>query len=81
MDSTTTMSLPHDKSVLLSSVECRVADLKAELGVQAKDVTGDESDLDLEQFLVETKDEDKEHLFADQIDEGSLDAIGQIIQS
>ena len=37
--------------------------------------------MDLHQFLVELKDEDKENLFAEQIDDGSLDGTGQIMQS
>ena len=41
--------------------------------MEAKDSTGDEGDLDLQQFLAEIKDKYKEHLFIDQIDEGSLD--------
>ena len=41
--------------------------------MEAKDSTGDEGDLDLQQFLAEIKDKDKEHVFTDQIDGGSLD--------
>ena len=62
--------------MLLSSLASRASDLKAELGVEDKDSTGDEGDLDLQQFLVEIKDKDKKHLFVEQIDKGSLDETG-----
>ena len=51
MKSTTTTSVPQDKSVLLSSIESWEANLKSELVAEAKDSTGDEGDLDLQQFL------------------------------
>ena len=41
--------------MLLSSLESRASDLKAELGVEDKDSTGDRGDLDLQQFLTEIK--------------------------
>ena len=81
MEHTGTMLVPQDKNVLLSSLESCVADLKAELGVEDKDTRGDEVDLDLRVFLVEIKDEDKEHIFAEQIDEGSFDGTHHMIQS
>ena len=62
MKSTATTSVPQDKSVLLSSLESWVSDLKAELGAEDKDITGDEGDLYLQQFLAEIKEEDKDNL-------------------
>ena len=41
MESTATTLVPHDKSALLSRIESRVANLKAELELEDKDVTGD----------------------------------------
>ena len=81
MKSTTTTSVPQDKSVLLSSIESWEANLKSELVAEAKDSTGDEGDLDLQQFLSEIKDEDKEHVFVDQIDEGPLDGKGYMMKT
>ena len=66
--------------MLLSSLESWASDLKAELGVEEKDSTGDEGDLDLQKFLTEIKNEDKECLFTEKIDEGSLDGTGHMIQ-
>ena len=65
IESTATTSVPQDKNALLSSLESRVANLNAELEVEYKDITGDEGDLDLQQFLLENKDECKEHLFTE----------------
>ena len=57
--------------MLLSSIESRVADINTELEVEDKDITGYEGHLHMQQLLVEIQDEDKEHLFAEKIDEGS----------
>ena len=62
MESTATVSVPQDKNALLSSLVSRVDDLRAELGVEYKVNAGDESDLDLQQFLAGIKEEDKELL-------------------
>ena len=72
MESTATTSEPQDKQTLLSNLESRVADLKAELEVESKEVSEDEGDLDLQHFLAEIKDEDKEALFTEQIDAVTL---------
>ena len=66
--------------MLLSSIESRVADINTELEVEDKDITGYEGHLHMQQLLVEIKDEDKEHLFAEQIDESSKDGTGHMIQ-
>ena len=50
-----------------------MADLKVELEVEAKDVTEDEGDFDLQQFLAEIKDIDKEDDFVEQIGKGYMD--------
>ena len=79
MESAATISESQDESALLSSLESRAADLKAELEVESKDVTEDKVNLDLQQFLAEIKDEDKEDLFTEFIDEVSMDGTGRIM--
>ena len=61
------------KSLLLSSLESRVANLKVELGVIKVCATSDEGDLVLQQFLAEIKDEDVGHLLMGQVNESSID--------
>ena len=49
--------------------------------MESLDNTRDKADLNLQQFLAEIKDENKEYLFTEQIDECSLDGTGHMIQS
>ena len=79
MESTSTTSDPKDKSASLSSLESCVTNLKAELEVEAKDITEDEGYLDLQKLLV--KDKDKEDVFTEKIDEGSMDRACHMMPS
>ena len=81
MELTTTTSVPQDNSAFLSNLESRVSNLKSGLELEAKDVTRDEGDLDLQHFLAEIKDEDKEDLSTEQIDECSMDGTGHMMHS
>ena len=57
MEATSTKSIPANKIVLLYSLDSLVADLKTELSTEKVDNASDEGDLDLQQILVEIKDE------------------------
>ena len=72
---TETKYVSTDKSPLLSSLKHQVADLKEELDIGKVGSVSYEVDLDLQQLLAEIKDEDKENIFAEQIDDGVMDIM------
>ena len=63
MQVTSTKTIPANKSTLLSILESQVAVMNPELYIGKVGSVNDESDLDLQQLLVEIKDKDKENLF------------------
>ena len=68
-------SLPTKKYTLLSSLEYRVDNLKLELGISKVCDTSNEGDFIMQKLLAEIKDQDKEHLFIEQVDESSTDGL------